>query len=143
MSNLVKHALREMEIANVEDDVRSSVIKMVQAFADYGHSGGSASVVIPMVNRLLQFQPLTPLTDNPREWSDVDSLSPGTWQSVRQSEAFSHDGGRTYYVLSEQRRVINLIPWRVWRRLPMSLRTRLMFPFHTSEPSGLIIGVAE
>jgi len=107
---LVEHARRELELAGVEDDVRPSIIAAVEAFASYGHSGGSASVCIPMLNELLQFKNISPLTNSPDEWMDVATESqPPIWQNNRCSEAFSNDGGKTYYLLSEVK------PRRWWR----------------------------
>lgn len=112
---LVEHAIRELELAGVEEDVRPSIIKAVEAFASYGHSGGSASVCIPMLYELLQFHNLSPLTDDPDEWNNVTDFDPSSklplWQSRRRSEAFSHDGGKTYYLLSEWKRKRWYRPW--------------------------------
>ena len=48
---------------------------------------------------------LTPLTDNPDEWyfhdASVAGVEGGFCQNIRNGEAFSHDGGKTYYLLSE------------------------------------------
>lgn len=104
-SNYVKHARRELELLGEEYDTIVGYLKIIQAFSDMGHSGGSASVAIPTINALLQFQNLKPLTNNPAEWTDVGEqhgfpLS----QSKRCSEAFSEDGGKTYYLLSERTR---------------------------------------
>jgi hypothetical protein len=98
MSNLVDHAKRELELLGEEEETVEGYLKIVQAFADMGHSGGSASVAIPTINALLQYKNLTALTDNPDEWMAVDDQA---WQNRRNSEAFSTDGGKTYYLLSE------------------------------------------
>lgn len=98
-SNLVKHARRELELAGNDEDFNMSIINAVRAFTSYGHSGGSASVAIPMLNELLQFKNLTPLTDDPKEWMKI-SEDDG-WQSRRNAEAFSMDEGKTYYLLSD------------------------------------------
>jgi len=95
---LVEHAKRELALAGNDEDFNECLIKAVEAFAGYGHSGGSASVAIPMLNDLLQFKNLTPLTNRPTEWMNVGD---GVWQSVRNPEAFSKDRGVTYYLLSE------------------------------------------
>jgi hypothetical protein len=100
MSNLVDHARRELELIGEEPEIIDGYLKVIQAFADMGHSGGSASIAIPTLNRLLQFQNLKPLTDDPSEWNQVDILG---WQNNRNSEAFSTDGGKTYYLLSERK----------------------------------------
>lgn len=104
MSNLVDHAKRELELLGEDPRVIDGYLKVIQAFADMGHSGGSASVAIPTIEALLLFKNLTPLTDNPDEWiqhsEDVWGASGGIYQSKRNPEAFSKDGGKTYYLLS-------------------------------------------
>ncbi len=102
-SNLVEHAKRELVLAGNDDDFNESIIEAVRGFTSYGHSGGSASVAIPMLNDLLQFKNLTPLTDDPIEWNQV---SEDVWQSCRNSEAFSNDGGKTYTLNSDQNKRI-------------------------------------
>lgn len=97
-SNLVKHARRELNLAGNDEHFNTSIIKAVGAFASYVHSGGSASVAIPMLYTLLLQKNLTPLTDNPQEWNQHEE---DIWQSRRNSEAFSKDGGKTYFLLSE------------------------------------------
>lgn len=139
-SNLVQHARQELELAGVEEDVRPSILAAIQAFSSYGHSGGSASIVIPMINDLLNFRNIAPLTDRREEWMDVaDFAGYQVWQNRRNSEAFSTDGGKTYYLLSEERK---WIPWRIRRRL-RKRSEYLVFPKHYSQPYGFIIGVAE
>lgn len=97
MSNLVDHAKMELEIIGEEPETIEGYLKVIQAFADMGHSGCSASFAIPVINELLQFGNLAPLTDNPDEWYNHG----GFWQNKRNSKAFSNDSGKTYYLLSE------------------------------------------
>ena len=92
-SNLVAHARRELELIGEEPDTIEGYLKVIQAFADMGHSGGSASVAIPTINRLLQFENLTPLTDDPADWIEVGY---DMWQNRRNPKMFSEDGGQTY-----------------------------------------------
>lgn len=107
MSNLVEHAKRELALAGNDEAFNNSMIKAVEAFASYGHSGGSASVAIPMLNDLLQFKNLTPLTDDPDEWIVVEMGDEPCWQNKRRSDAFSNDGGKTYYCLDDEGRPIH------------------------------------
>ena len=105
-SNLMIHARRELELLGEEPEIVEGYLKMIQIFADMGHSGGSASVFIPTLTRLLWFKNLTPLTDDPDEWvhhtAEVWGEPGGVWQNVRNGEAFSDDGGKTYTLLSEE-----------------------------------------
>ena len=98
MSNLVNHAKRELEMIGEEPEIVEGYLKMIRIFAKMGHSGGSASVFIPTLNQLLQFKNLMPLTNNPNEWNDVGNKM---WQNNRNSAAFSNNGGKTYWLLSE------------------------------------------
>jgi hypothetical protein len=131
MSNLVEHAERELRVVgytiNSEDEMDLSIyyttMEIVKLFASVGHSGGSASVHTHMINRLLQFQSLTPLTDNPDEWVDQSEFSgTPTWQNKRSSDCFSEDGGQTYYSVDEFR--------TGWRRRLFGLKGKT----YTSEP---------
>lgn len=104
-SNLVAHARRELRIIGEDTDTTRGLCRVVQAFADMGHSGGSAPYAIAYLERLLKYQPLSDLTDDPSEWIDrhAEGLFPTPfWQSKRNPEAMSTDGGVTYYLLSEQ-----------------------------------------
>ena len=104
-SNLVTHAQRELDIIGEDEETTQGYLRIIQAFADMGHSGGSASVAIPVLTELLQYHNLAPLSDDPAEWvfhgpEKWDSIQ-GVWQNIRNGEAFSNDGGVTYYLLSD------------------------------------------
>lgn len=105
MSKLVEHAKRELELVGEEPETIEGYLKVVQAFADMGHSGGSASVAVPVINELLQFKNLRPLTDDPKEWhchtAEDYGVNEDLWQNIRNGAAFSHDGGKTYYLVSD------------------------------------------
>jgi hypothetical protein len=107
-SNLLDHAKRELSYLNNDEDFNDSIISSIREFTKYGHSGGSASVAIEMIHDLLRWKNLTPLTDNPDEWNKISNED--TWQSRRNPEAFSNDGGHTYYLLSEGATQMNPVP---------------------------------
>lgn len=109
-SNLVNHARAELERIGEDKETTEGILKIVQAFADMGHSGGSASVAIPMINALLQFRPLGPLTNDPGEWQEISREMSGgedLWQNRRDGRAFSHDAGNTYYLVDDKARQIH------------------------------------
>jgi hypothetical protein len=100
MMGLVEHARRELELCGQYDEdplFADSLVKAVEAFASYGHSGGSADVGVEMLYRLLQYKPLSPLTSDPVEWEDVSVFAGRPmWQNKRDSTVFSYDGGKTW-----------------------------------------------
>lgn len=102
MSNLVEHARRELEMLGEDKATIEGYLKVVKAFADMGHSGGSASVAIPVINKLLQYENLKPLTNNAAEWEDQSEMSGyPLWQNTRNPKYFSKDGGRTCWSVDE------------------------------------------
>lgn len=104
MSNLEKHAEREMRLAGLyEADsnyggmIPDAVMKLVRAHASEGHSGGSHELTFEIFKRVVNFKPLTPLTPDPSEWNDVsESSGKPMWQSNRSPSVFSEDGGETW-----------------------------------------------
>ena len=76
-----------------------NVVAVVETFAAGGHSGTSASYAIGIIEKVLRFENVTPLTNDPDEWQDV---SDGLWQSRRRADAFSEDAGATYYLLEDE-----------------------------------------
>lgn len=104
-SNLVVYARRELELIGEDEDVIEWYLTVIQAFSDHGHSGESAFVTTNVIHDLLRYKPLSSLTNDPDEWQfiteDVWGIADGVWQSRRDGEAFSNDGGKTYYLLSE------------------------------------------
>jgi hypothetical protein len=50
------------------------------------------------LNQLLRYGNLAPLTDEPKEWIQIDD---NLWQSIRNRDAFSNNGGTTYKLYSQ------------------------------------------
>lgn len=101
-SNLVKHARRELELLGNGPMIDDHVLEIVKIFSEQGHSGSSAAYTINLINRLLSFEELAPLTNNPDEWYFVFD---GMWQNRRNPAAFSTDGGKTYTVTTDREEV--------------------------------------
>lgn len=104
-NNLYRHAERELKLLGNDVDYDEQILEIVKAFIKMGHSGGSAAYTIPLISKLLSYENVTPLTDDPDEWyfhgENMFPGSEGFWQNRRNGEAFSMDGGKTYYLLSE------------------------------------------
>ncbi len=102
--NLERHAESELRIAGLFDNdsdyggaLGPAIMQVVRAFSDEGHSGGSASISISAISKLLSFEPLTPLAGDESEWNDVGAYSAGPcWQNNRCSHVFKGEDGRAY-----------------------------------------------
>lgn len=103
-SPLVDHARRELALIGEDEWLRNGLCKVVAAFAEMGHSGFSAEHSTQVLEKLLRYQPLSPITDDPAEWMDRSQEMDGEpfWQHVRDSRAMSTDGGKTYTLVDEE-----------------------------------------
>lgn len=97
-SKLYQHAKRELELIG-EKDLDQNLLEMIAVWEKAGHSGGTASWARNVLFKLLGFENLAPLTNNPDEWENVTELNGGVllWQNKRNSAIFSRDSGKTWY----------------------------------------------
>ncbi|WCB94459.1 hypothetical protein DSM104299_03196 [Baekduia alba] len=77
--------------------INEHLLSIVALFAEEGHSGGSAGYAIGMLQRLLSFEPITPLTGDDSEWVTVvdgpsAGMERGLEQNLRCSHVFREDG---------------------------------------------------
>jgi hypothetical protein len=96
MSNLHSHALMEFKAAKwldedgkysdeMQEAICTHVLKLLEVFADEGHSGSTAPYAVNMFKKLAMFEPLIPLTGEDWEWTEV---STGVFQNKRCSRVF-------------------------------------------------------
>lgn len=101
MSNFHKHAMREFQIAGwcdengvfndeMQKQMCDGVLRLLDLFAEEGHSGFSASYAISLFKKMVNFEPITPLTGADDEWVDHGY----TFQNKRMGSVFkdSKDG---------------------------------------------------
>lgn len=98
--SLHDYAKRELWLTDWCDSPTAlALLSVVDVFASEGHSGGSAAIAGPMmaenVRRLLAFEPLTPLTGEDSEWTQLTEKMmgrPGVEQNKRCSRIFRENG---------------------------------------------------
>lgn len=111
-SGLYQHAKSELDRAallapdsDYDGFLGECTLALVEVFAQQGHSGGSAEMVLALFDNVAHFRPLSPITADPDEWFQHDASVVGDdaplWQNKRRSSAFSNDGGRSYYLVDE------------------------------------------
>jgi hypothetical protein len=94
----LEYARKELELIGTDPAVTDAYIQVVAAITAMEKEGVPAGRAIGVIQCLLQLKPLSPLTDDPSEWMLVKR---GLWQSRRNAEAISKDGGKTYTLISE------------------------------------------
>lgn len=141
--SLVEHAKRELDLCgqSTEDPAyAASIVAAVAAFTSYGHSGGSASVAVEQLYRLLQFENLSPLTSDPKEWIDRSKESGYPfWQNRRNPKAFSRNGGGDWYFLDKEAQLTG--PAVVLRQAIIARQERAQAATPGSWVSGELFGI--
>lgn len=104
MSNMIAFAKEELrrlrgpdnEPDEMQDAIEAHVLKMVEAFAEEGHSGFSASYTLGILKKVLAFEPVTPLTGDDDEWTHVADTDDMTHQNKRCPHVFKRKDGSAY-----------------------------------------------
>lgn len=101
-SNICKHAIKELKLAGYgngeggpNDWMYQQVIEAVAVFASHGNSGSSAHWEINLVQRLCDWDIISPLKFTDDEWSQISS--DGTCQNRRKSDVFKEPNGSIHY----------------------------------------------
>jgi hypothetical protein len=110
VSNLVKHAEKELKLAGLFDKdsdydgmLGEAVLELVKVFSKQGHSGFSAHQTLKIFNIVADYKPLTPIGKSKDEWMNVSENCDGyeMWQNKRRGTTFSRDGGKTWYDIDD------------------------------------------
>jgi len=94
MSNLKTHAIDELTRIGMygsDDEMNNEmcnhILKMIDVFVEERHSGFSAEYAIKILQKLLRWEPLSPLTGGDDEWCEV---SDELFQNKRLSHVFKN-----------------------------------------------------
>lgn len=94
--SLLDYAKRELERIGKDEDgmqemMNKDILEIVEKFSEQGHSGFSASYALSVLERLLRFKPISPLTGGDEEWDEC-SID-GVFQNKRCSSVFKKKDG--------------------------------------------------
>lgn len=104
-SNMERYAKEELALLRkkggnepdeMQDAIEANVLGIVREFSSAGHSGGSAPYTIGMLEKLLMFRPITPLTGEDDEWFEVGDQPDVRWQNTRCPTVFKQQDGSAY-----------------------------------------------
>ena len=105
--SLITFAEKELDMIGMTADgeemnvaMRKHILHMIQEFADEGHSGFSANYAIGCLTKLLKFEPLSPLTGEDDEWTEIaedQAIGGKLWQNKRCGRVFK-DSEKAYDV---------------------------------------------
>jgi hypothetical protein len=98
LSDLSKHAIGELSLIKEDPKIILWYVSVIEAFNIMQLTPEASDHCVATLTQLLRYGNLAPLTDEPKEWIQIgDEL----WQSIRNRDAFSNNGGITYKLYSE------------------------------------------
>ena len=102
LSDLSKHAIGELSLIKEDPKIILWYVSVIEAFNIMQLPPEASDHCVGTLTQLLRYGNLAPLTDEPKEWIQIgDDL----WQSIRNRDAFSNNGGETYKLYSENNHV--------------------------------------
>lgn len=95
----IEKGCKDEESLSMQQAIDKNILELINVFSNQHHSGFTATYVIDILQRLLHYKPLTPLTGEDDEWEDVTSYGydTPTFQNKRCSAVFKDDKG-AYWV---------------------------------------------
>ena len=98
LSDLSKHAIGELSLIKEDPKIILWYVSVIEAFNIMQLEPDASDHCVATLTQLLRYGNLAPLTDEPMEWVQIgDNL----WQSIRNRDAFSNNGGTTYKLYSQ------------------------------------------
>ena len=101
-SNICKYAIRELKLAGYTPNgnepanwMYRQVLEAVAVFASHGNSGCSAPFEINLVQKLCNWDIISPLRFTNDEWQQISS--DGTCQNIRKGDVFKEPNGDISY----------------------------------------------
>lgn len=104
-SNYIKYAINEFNIAYEdwkEDEMQNlmcnQVLELLSVLDTHGDSGFSIQYKLSLLNKLIRFQPIKPLTFKENEWrTDIIDSFDNSRQNIRDSRYFLYLNGDIHY----------------------------------------------
>lgn len=93
--NMMEYAKNEIARIDKDEDgiqemMNRDILEIINVFSNQEHSGFSAGYALSVLDRLLRFKPITPLTGEDDEWNKT---SHGLWKNKRCSSVFKNADG--------------------------------------------------
>jgi hypothetical protein len=98
LSDLSKHAIGELSLIKEDTKIILWYVSVIEAFNIMQLEPEASDHCVATLTQLLRYGNLAPLTDEPREWVQIGEE---IWQSIRNRDAFSNNGGKTYKLYTE------------------------------------------
>ncbi len=94
--NIIINKCEDEESTEMQEMISKDILQVVEIFSQQGHSGFSANYAINLINKLLRYEPITPLTGADDEWNELSYDKDTKYQNKRCSRVFKDADGKAY-----------------------------------------------
>ena len=98
LSAMSKHAIVELSLIKEDPKIVLWYVSVLEAYNIMQLTVEASDHCLETLTRLIRYENLAPLTDEPMEWVKV---ADDMWQSIRNYDAYSNNGGKTFKLHSE------------------------------------------
>ena len=132
----IEKGCEDEESLSMQQAIDKNILELINVFSNQHHSGFTAAYVIDILQRLLNYKPLTPLTGEDDEWEDVTSYGydTPTFQNKRCSAVFKDDKG-AYWI---EGKIFSSDLGHTWYTNSDSC-VSVTFPFNVPDKSEVVI----
>lgn len=112
--NRILNTCEDEESREMQEKINNDILSIIEVFSNQGHTGFTANYTINILERLLRYQPLSPLTGEDDEWvktsdygdteiSFQNKRCPSVFKNENgiaynvEGKVFSEDGGKTWF----------------------------------------------
>lgn len=88
----------DSEALKMQKSVNHDILDIIKMFSNQGHSGFSAQYSLNILKRLLNYKPLSAITDDESEWIELNYTPDIAYQCKRCPQLFKDSEGRVYNV---------------------------------------------
>ena len=121
--NLLLKTCTDDEALNMQKVINNDILDIIKLFSSQGHSGFSAQYSLNILKRLMDYKPLSPITDSADEWTELNYDNDLAYQCKRcpslfkdsenrvyntEGRLFSDDNGHTWYNCKDSRIYVEL-----------------------------------
>ena len=96
--NLLLNTCTDDEAKNMQKVINKDILDIIKLFSEQGHSGFSAHYSMNILKRLMDYKPLSAITDDESEWTKLDYDEDLAYQCKRCPSLFKDKNGRVYNV---------------------------------------------
>lgn len=113
-----------------QEKIYSNALDLIGAFSDQGQTGESAAIIFNILNRIIRFKPISPLTGEDDEWIEIKHTSElKLYQNARCASVFKMIGSNLIFTYDLDATLVSLDGGKTFGFDKKYCKTPITFPY--------------